>query len=92
VKFQDNGDGIGVAGHVNKIPKFVDVHFYISLTLKVAVQLETHERRRCLILWAEGGHEFQGEIRPVSKGHDSSPHVLSHCTFGKHCRTSGLEE
>jgi hypothetical protein len=91
-KFQDNGDGISVTGHVDEIPKFINIHFHISLTLKVAVRLKAHEHRCCLILWAEGGHEFQGEIRPISEGHDSSPHFLSHCTFGKYRRTSRLEK
>jgi hypothetical protein len=91
-EFQDNGNGVSVAGYVDEILKFVDVRFYISLSLKVAVRLEVHERGRCLILWAEGGHEFRGEIYPVSEGHDSSPHFLSYCSFGKRRRTSRLEE
>jgi hypothetical protein len=37
VEFQDNGDGVSITGHVDKILKFIDVRFYISLALKVAV-------------------------------------------------------
>jgi hypothetical protein len=57
-EFQDNGNGVSVAGYVDEILKFVDICFYILLALKVVVQLEAHECGRCLILWAEGGHEF----------------------------------
>jgi hypothetical protein len=87
-EFQGNGDGVGVAGHVDE----VNVHFYISLALEVAVRLKVHERGHCLILWAEGRYEFRGEISPVGEGHDSSPHFLSYYTFGKCRHTSGLEE
>jgi hypothetical protein len=91
-EFQDNGDGVGITGHVNEILKFINIRFYILLALKVAVRLKAPECGCCLILWAEGGHEFRGEIRPVSEGHDCSPHFLFYYAFGKCRRMSGLEE
>jgi hypothetical protein len=36
-EFQDNGDGVGITGHVDEILKLVDIHFYILLALKVVV-------------------------------------------------------
>jgi hypothetical protein len=92
VEFQDNGDGVGITGHIDEILKLIDICFYISLALKVVVRLEAHKHGHCLVLWAEGRHEFQGEIHPVSEGHNSSPHFLSYYTFGKCRHMSGLEE
>jgi hypothetical protein len=91
-EFQDNGDGVSVTGHVDEILKLINICFYISLALKVVIQLEAHEHGHCLILWAKGRHELQGEIHPVSEGHDSSPHFLSYYTFSKHRCMSRLEE
>jgi hypothetical protein len=50
VEFQDNGNGVGITRHVDEILKLVDICFYISLALEVAVRLKAHERGRCLIL------------------------------------------
>jgi hypothetical protein len=36
-EFQDNGDGVGITGHVDEILKLVNIRFYISLALEVAV-------------------------------------------------------
>jgi hypothetical protein len=91
-RFQDNGDGVGVTRHVNEMNKFVDICFYISLALKVGVQLKAHEHGCCLILWAKDGHEFQGEVCPICEGHDSGPYFLSYYTFSKRHHASGLEE
>jgi hypothetical protein len=50
VKLQDDGDGVGITGHVNEIPDFINICFYISLALKIAVRLKAHEHGHCLIL------------------------------------------
>jgi hypothetical protein len=52
-EFEHYCNGVSVFGEVDEILELVDVCLYILFALEVAIRFESHERRGCLILWAE---------------------------------------
>jgi hypothetical protein len=63
-EFEYYSNRVCVPGQINEILEPVDVHLYVPFALEVAVQLESHERGGCLVLWAERHHEFLSGFVP----------------------------
>jgi hypothetical protein len=90
-EFEDYCDGIGVAGEVDEVFKFVDIRLYIPFGLEVIVGFESHERRGRLILWAERRREFISEFIPRCEAYLSASHLLSYNSLGEGRHMSTLE-
>jgi hypothetical protein len=90
-EFEYYSNRVRVPGQIDEILELIDVCLYILFALEVVVQLESHERSSCLILWAERHHEFLSEFVPRCEAHLSGLHFLLYNVLSEGRHPSTLE-